>query len=291
MDIPKIAQSDLLYQQTIIEPSRRWYLFPIRDLWEYRELLLFLVWRDLKVRYKQTALGVSWIFLQPLLSTFVFSFLFGGLLNIQSGEVPYPVFALTGLITWNYFASSLSKSSTSLVNSSNLITKIYFPRLIIPIAGVLSGLVDFFISFLLLLLIMLIYQVKIATTILYIPILLLFALLTALGFSLWLSALNVRYRDINYIIPFFIQTWMYITPVIYPTTLIPDKYEFVRMLLGLNPMTGVVEGFRWSLLGNQLAAAQAPMQIILISIVVTTTVLISGTLFFRYTERTFADII
>jgi len=253
--------------------------------------LLFLVWRDLKVRYKQTALGVSWIFLQPLLSTFVFSFLFGGLLNIQSGEVPYPVFALTGLIAWNYFASSLSKSSTSLVNSSNLITKIYFPRLIIPIAGVLSGLVDFFISFLLLLLIMLIYQVKIAATILYIPILLLFALLTALGFSLWLSALNVRYRDINYIIPFFIQTWMYITPVIYPTTLIPEKYEFVRILLGLNPMTGVVEGFRWSLLGNQLAAAQAPLQIILISIVVTTTVLISGTLFFRYTERTFADII
>lgn len=291
MDNQKVANSDLFTKHTVIEPSTRWYLFPLSDLWEYRELLLFLVWRDLKVRYKQTALGAAWIILQPLLSTFIFSFLFGGLLNIQSGNIPYPVFALSGLIVWNYFASSLNKSSTSLVNSTNLITKIYFPRLIIPIAGVLSGLVDFFISFFLLVVIMLIYQVKIAVTTIYFPILLLFALLTALGFSLWLSALNVRYRDINYLIPFFIQTWMYITPVIYPATLIPEKYEFLRVFLGINPMTGVIEGFRWSLLGSQLGNAQAPIQIIIISVGVTATILVSGILFFRYTERTFADII
>lgn len=224
-------------------------------MWAYRELLFFLVWRDVKVRYKQTALGVLWILLQPVLSTVVFTVLFGILLNVPSDGVPYPVFALAGLLPWNYFAGSLTRSSQSLVGSANLITKVYFPRLIIPISGVASGLVDFVVAFGVLAVLMVVYGIVPGAALLYLPGFLLLALITALGFGLWLSALNVRYRDINYLVPFLVQIWMYVTPVIYGSSLVPERF---RWLLGLNPMTGVVEGFRWALLGNIWTAATPP---------------------------------
>lgn len=272
----------------IIQPTRGWAALQLRAVWEYRELLYFLVWRDLKVRYKQTVLGALWIVIQPVVSMVVFSVLFGGLLNVPSGGVPYPIFAYTALLPWNYFAASLNRSSTSLVGSAHLITKVYFPRLIIPISGVLSGLVDFSIAFLVLIGMMVYYRIAPTVAIVLLPGFLLLALLTALGFGLWLSALNVRYRDINYLIPFLVQTWMYLTPVIYGTTLIPEQFRF---LLALNPMTGVVEGFRWALLGHHLADAAPPGPLFLVSITITLLVLVSGAVFFRRTERTFADIV
>ena len=275
-------------KQIIIEPSRGWISLQIRALWQYRELLYFLVWRDLKVRYKQTALGIGWIILQPLISMVIFSFLFGGLLEVPSGGVPYPLFVYSGLLPWNYFANSLNRSSTSLVNNQNLITKVYFPRLVVPISGVLSGLVDFFVSFIVLIVLMFIFKFYPTPYAIFLPGFLLLAIITALGFGLWLSALNVRYRDVNYITPFLIQIWMYLTPVIYPVTIIPEKFRF---LLALNPMTGVVEGFRWALLGEQLADVQPPGSVFLLSIVISLLVLVSGTIYFRRTERKFADII
>jgi len=280
--------SDIETLETIIEPSRGWASLQLRAVWEYRELLYFLVWRDIKVRYKQTVLGILWIVLQPVVSIVVFSVLFGKLLNVPSGGVPYPIFAYAALLPWNYFASSLRKSSTSLVGSAHLITKVYFPRLIIPISGVLSGLVDFAIAFLVLIGLIVYYDVTPTPATLLLPLFLLLAMLTALGFGLWLSALNVRFRDVNYLIPFLVQVWMYLTPVIYGTTLIPERFRF---LLSLNPMTGVAEGFRWALLGSQLADARPPGPLFVISIAVALLVLISGAVFFRRTERTFADII
>ena len=272
----------------IIKPSRGWISLQLGAVWEYRELLYFLVWRDLKVRYKQTALGVAWIVLQPVVGMVVFSLLFGTLLKVPSGDVPYPIFAYAALLPWNYFASSLNRSSTSLVASANLITKVYFPRLVIPIAGVLSGLVDFAVAFLVLVGLMVFYGIAPTVAVVWLPGFLLLAMLTALGFGLWLSALNVRFRDINQLVPFLVQIWMYVTPVIYGSTLIPERF---RLLLGLNPMTGVVEGFRWALLGGQLADAQAPGVLFAMSIAITLLVLVSGAVFFRRTERTFADII
>lgn len=272
----------------VIQPSRGLASLQLRRLWAYRELLYFLVWRDIKVRYKQTVLGMLWIVFQPVVSMVVFSILFGGLLKVPSGGVPYPIFAYAALLPWNYFASSLTRSSTSLVYSTHLITKIYFPRLIIPISGVLSGLVDFAVAFLVLIGLMIYYGVVPTPAVVLLPALLLLAMLTALGFGLWLSALNVRFRDIQYLIPFMVQIWMYVTPVIYGSELIPERFRF---LLGLNPMTGVVEGFRWALLGAQLADAQPPGPLFAISIAITLLVLISAAIFFRTTERTFADIV
>ena len=272
----------------VIQPTHGWASLQLRAVWEYRELLFFLVWRDLKVRYKQTALGVAWIVLQPVVSMVIFSLLFGGLLKVPSGGVPYPIFAYAALLPWNYFATSLNKSSTSLVGSANLITKVYFPRLIIPLSSVLSGLVDFAIAFLVLIGLMVYYGVAPTPAVVLLPAFLLLALLTALGFGLWLAALNVRYRDINHLIPFLVQIWMYLTPVIYGSTLIPERFRF---LLALNPMTGVVEGFRWALLGHHLADAQPPGLLFALSIAIAALVLAGGTVFFRNTERTFADII
>ncbi len=267
----------------VIEPSRGWVSLQLDRLWHYRELLFFLVWRDVKVRYKQTALGVAWVVLQPLLTTAIFTVLFGLLLNVPSGDIPYPLFALSGLVVWQYFAGSLNRSSTSLVGSANLITKVYFPRLIIPFAGVLSGLVDFAVGFGLLLVLMLIYRFPPTPTMLLLPFFLLLAMATALGFGLWLSALNVKYRDINHLIPFLMQIWLYVTPVAFGSTLIPERY---RWLLGLNPMTGVVEGFRWALLGQQ-----PPGRLFALSVIITLVVLATGLVFFRRTERTFADLV
>lgn len=280
--ISNVELSDYTYQ-TIIEPSRGLRFMDLRAVWQYRELLYFLVWRDIKVRYKQTALGAIWIVLQPLASMVVFTLLFGVLLKVPSGGIPYPVFAYAALLPWNYFAASLNRSSTSVVGSAHLITKVYFPRLIIPLAGVLSGLVDFGVSFLALIGLLAYFGVAPTLAVIFLPAFLLLAMLTALGFGLWLSALNVRFRDVNVLIPFLIQIWMYLTPVIYGADLIPQRFRF---LLALNPMTAVVEGFRWALLG-----AGAPEPILAISCLIALVVLAGGILFFRRTERTFADVI
>jgi len=223
-----------------------------------------------------------------VISMLVFSLLFGGLLKVPSGDAPYPVFAYAALLPWNYFAGSLARSSNSLVGSAHLITKVYFPRLIIPISGVLSGLVDFGVAFAVLAGLMLAYGLPVRWTVVALPALLLLAMLTALGFGLWLAALNVRYRDVNYLTPFLVQIWMYATPVIYGATLIPARFRF---LLGLNPMTAVTEGFRWALLGPAAPAAQTASWIFALSLAIVAVVLVSGLVFFRNTERTFADIV
>ncbi len=275
---------------TIIEPTRGLAALQLRAVWEYRELLFFLAWRDIKVRYRQTALGVAWIVLQPLLSTVVFTVLFGVLLRVPSNGAPYAVFALAALVPWQYFSSSMSRVGTSLVGSAHLITKVYFPRLIIPLSGVLSTLVDFAVGFGVLLTMLLVYRVPLTASVFWLPAFLLLAVITALGFGLWLSALNVRYRDVNYLIPFLLQIWMYVTPVVYGASLIPERY---RPLLALNPMTGVVEGFRWALLGGAGVSAQVSGHAALtaISVAISLMVLVSGLVFFRSTERTFADVI
>lgn len=271
----------------VIRPTRGVAALQLRALWEYRELLGFLVWRDVKVRYKQTALGVAWIILQPLVSMVIFTVLFGYLLQAPSDGAPYAVFAFAGLLPWNYFAGSLTRSSQSLVGSANLITKVYFPRLVIPISGVVGGLVDFGVASLVLAGLMALYRIAPTANIIWLPAFLLLALATALGFGLWLAALNVRYRDVNYLVPFLVQIWMYLTPVIYSVTLIPEQY---RWLLALNPMTGVVGGFRWALLGGVMQT-EPPGALFAVSVGITLVVLVSGAVFFRSTERTFADVI
>lgn len=271
-----------------IQPTYGLASLRLPDVWQYRELLFFLAWRDVKVRYKQTALGVAWVLLQPLITIVVFSFLFGGLLKVPSGEVPYPVFAYAALLPWNYFAGALTRSSTSLVHNANLITKVYFPRLIVPISAVISGLVDFGVAFVVLIGLMRFYGITPTSAIALLPLFMLLATLTALGVGLWLSALNVRYRDVNYLVPFLVQIWMYLTPVIYGTELIPEQFRF---LLGLNPMTAVVEGFRWTLLGPSIPLSQTGPWIYTLSLGVLVVVLVSGLIFFRTTERTFADMV
>ena len=271
----------------VIQPTRGWASLQLGAVWHYRELLYFLVWRDVKVRYKQTAMGVAWVVLQPVISMVVFSGLFGVLLNTPSNGVPYPVFVYTGLLPWTYFAGSLARSATSLVDSRNLITKVYFPRLIVPLTGVLAGLIDFIVGFVVLIILILLYGIVPTATVTYLPAFLLMAMLTALGFGLWLSALNVRYRDIGFVIPFLVQIWLYVTPVIYSVSLVPARFQF---LLGLNPMTSVIIGFRWALLG-QAPDAQSAAWIFALSVGAMVIVLVSGLIFFRRTERTFADII
>jgi lipopolysaccharide transport system permease protein len=274
--------------QFVIEPSRGWTSLRLSDIWVYRELLFFLGWRDIKVRYKQAALGVTWVLLQPVLAVAIFTAIFGWLLKVPSGETPYPVFAYSALLPWNYFAGALTRSSTSLVGSANLITKVYFPRLIIPLAAILAGLVDLGIGFLVLVILMVCYGIAPTLAVVLLPLFVILATLTALAFGMWLSALNVRYRDINHIVPFLVQVWMYATPVIYDAGMIPERFRF---LLGLNPMTAVIEGFRWALLGAGFVPDQASGWVYLLSIIVLGVVLVTGLVYFRSTERTFADII
>jgi lipopolysaccharide transport system permease protein len=274
--------------RVVIEPVHGWLSLELRELWAYRELLFFLVWRDVKVRYKQTALGVAWVILQPALSAGIFSLLFGTLLKVPSGGVPYPLFAYVALLPWRYFASSLARSSTSVVSSAHLISKVYFPRLIVPLAGVLGGLVDLAVGSVVLVGLMACYRLAPTWTVLLLPLFLLLAMCAALGVGLWLSALNVHYRDVSYLVPFLVQSWMYLTPVVYGSTLIPERYRF---LLALNPMTGVVEGFRWALLGRHLADARPPDGLFGVSIAIVVFLLVGGLCFYRRTEHTFADII
>lgn len=267
-----------------IKPSRGWGLPPIRDIWAYRELLYFLVWRDLKVRYKQTVLGVLWAIIQPFFLMVIFSIFFGKLGKIPSEGVPYPIFAYAALLPWSYFAQSLASCSNSLIGSSHLITKVYFPRLIIPISSVVSGIVDFAISFNILLAMMFYYKIFPNVMILLLPLLIFMAMATALGAGLWLTALNVQYRDIGYTISFLIQFWFFATPVVYSSSLIPGKWRF---FYGLNPMVGVVEGFRGTLLGK--GPILGPMFIV--SIIVIVFLLITGVFYFRRMEKGFADVI
>lgn len=267
-----------------IQPSRGWVTLKLREIWEYRELLYFLVWRDIKVRYKQTALGATWAIIQPLMTMVVFSLFFGYLGKIPSDGVPYPIFSFAALVPWTFFANGLAQSSNSIVGSSNLITKVYFPRLVVPLASVLPGIVDFGLAFAILLGMMLFYGIVPTLAVLWLPLFLLLALTTALGVGLWLSALNVEYRDVRFLVPFITQFWLFATPIAYPSSLLPEPW---RTIYGLNPMVGVVEGFRWALLGTN----RAPGPIILVSAAAAIVILITGAFYFRRMERTFADIV
>jgi lipopolysaccharide transport system permease protein len=266
-----------------IVPTRGWISVNLRELWEYRELLYFLTWRDVKVRYKQTALGAAWAIIQPLSTMVVFSLFFGYLAQVPSDGVPYPIFSYVALVPWEYFSSSLSKSSNSLVGSSNLIRKVYFPRLAIPMASVLGGLVDFAIAFAVLIAMMVFFSIQPTWGVLMLPAFLLLAMITALGTGLWLAALNVAYRDIRYVVPLMTRLWLFITPVIYPSSLLEEPW---RTLYGLNPMVGVIEGFRWALLGTE-----RPGPMVALSAVVAVGLLVSGLHYFRRMEKTFADVI
>jgi lipopolysaccharide transport system permease protein len=267
-----------------IEPSKGWISLRLGELWEYRELLYFLAWRDVKVRYKQTGLGVAWAVLQPLLGMLVFTIFFGRLAKVPSDGVPYPIFSYTGLLAWQLFAYSMTESSTSVVASERLITKIYFPRLVIPIASVLAGLLDFVIAFVLVIVMMARYGIHPGWRVLTLPLFIVFELATALGVGLWLSALNVQYRDVRYTVPFIVQFWLFASPVVYSSTLVPASW---RPLYGLNPMAGVVEGFRWAL----LAKPPAPGAMFAVSSIMVAALLVSGLYYYRRMEKNFADVV
>ena len=278
------AAPDAAEDVTYIRPSRGWTSLQLHELWEYRELVYFLIWRDIKVRYKQTALGAAWAIIQPVFTMVVFSLFFGRLAKMPSDGVPYHLFSMAGLVPWTFFANGLVQSSNSTVGSAQLIQKVYFPRLVIPVAAVLSGVVDFLLSFGVLIAMILAAGVSIGAGVLWLPLLLLLALATALGVGLWLAALNVLYRDVRYILPFVVQLWMFATPIAYPSSLLHEPW---RTVYGLNPMVGVVEGFRWALLGTKTA----PGPILVVSAVTSLAILIGGAYYFRRMERTFADIV
>ncbi|NDJ62252.1 MAG: ABC transporter permease [Chloroflexi bacterium] len=267
-----------------LQPSKGWVSLNLRDLWIYRELLFFLTWRDIKVRYKQTILGASWAIIQPFMTMVVFSLFFGRLAQIPSDGIPYPIFSYAALVPWTFFANGLALSSNSLVGSANMIKKIYFPRLVSPIASVISVGVDFVLAFTVLIGMMLFYGIVPTVNVVWLPALLLLAFVAALGVGLWFAAMNAQFRDIRYTTPFIIQFWLFITPVAYPSSLIEN--DIIRTLYGLNPMTGVVEGFRWALLGTDTS----PEPSILLSAVVAIVLLISGALYFRRVEKHFADV-
>jgi lipopolysaccharide transport system permease protein len=260
-----------------------WVAINFAELWQYRELLFFQALRDIKVRYKQTVLGAAWAILQPVLTMVVFSIFFGNLAGVASDGVPYPIFVFTALLPWQLFAYALTHSSNSLVDSANVLTKVYFPRLILPLASVLAGLVDFAIAFGVLVVLMLYYNIVPGWGVITLPVFILFALAAALAIGLWLSALNVKYRDVRYTIPFLAQFWLFITPIAYSSSLVPEKWQAIY---GVNPMAGVVDGFRWALLGTD-----APGPMVLVSAVATALLLLGGLFYFRRMEKTFADIV
>ena len=268
-----------------IQPSKGWVSLHLPELWKYRELLYFLTWRDIKVRYKQTVLGAAWAVLQPFMTMIVFSLFFGGLAKIPSDGVPYPIFSYAALVPWTFFASGLTNSSNSLVGSANLIKKVYFPRLAIPIATVFSGAVDFLIAFVVLIGMMIFFGVVPTANVVFLPFFVLLAFVTSLGVGLWLSAMNVQFRDVRYTVPFLTQFWLFITPIAYPSSMIEN--ETLRAIYGINPMAGVVEGFRWALLGTD----SAPGPVIIVSSVAALLLLISGLYYFRRMEKTFADVV
>jgi lipopolysaccharide transport system permease protein len=268
----------------VIAPSGAWPRVDLGELWAYRGLFFFLVWRDVKVRYAQTVLGAGWAVLQPVLTMVVFTVIFGRLASMPSDGVPYPVFSLAALVPWTYFSGALSGASSSLVSNTNLITKVYFPRLVIPMAPVLAGLVDFGIAGVLLALVMAGYGISPSpVAIVVVPILIVTMMLTSAGVGCWMAALNIQYRDVKYVLPFMVQVWMYASPIVYPMSLVPEKYRF---LYGLNPMAGVIEGFRSSLLGTRSVS----WSVIGLAALVGVLLFVSGALYFRRTERIFADV-
>ena len=271
-------------QAILIEPPRRWEALELREFWRYRELLYFLTWRDVKVRYKQTAIGAAWAILQPFLTMVVFSVIFGSLIQVPSDGVPYPIFSYAALLPWTFFAGALTRSGNSLVYDANLVSKVYFPRMILPFAAVLSLLVDFAIAFIVLLGMMLFYGIVPGIAVLTLPLFLLLAFMAALACGLWLSAVNVKYRDVAYVIPFLTQFWLFMTPVAYSSSIIPEAW---RPLYGLNPMAGVIEGFRWAL----LSTGQIPSGPIFVSAAVVIALLIGGLFYFQRMESQFADIV
>jgi len=267
-----------------IKPTRGWAALNLRGLWKYRELLYFMVWRDIKVRYKQAVLGIAWAILLPVVNIVVFTFVFGYLFHQSQGGVNYPLLSAAGLLPWGLFSGALMRSSISLVGNTNLITKVYFPRLVIPIASVLSGLVDFCISALIVLFLMLYYHTPLTWNLLWLLPLTLLVMITALSVGLWLSALNVQYRDVGHIVPVLIQVWMYASPVAYSAGLVTGR--ITRIVYGLNPMAGVIQGFRWAIMGSD-----PPGELFIISIIVVIILFVSGLFYFRRMERTFADMI
>jgi lipopolysaccharide transport system permease protein len=267
----------------IIRPPRKWVPVDFRELRQYHELLYFFTWRDVKVRYKQTGLGFLWAIIQPLFMMVVFSVFFGGLAKIPSEGVPYPLFNLAALLPWTLFAEGLTRSTTSMVINANIMTKVYFPRLIMPISGILSPLVDFAAAFSILVVMMAYYGFVPGWNLVFLPVFIVFALMTSLAIGLWLSALNVQYRDFQYTLPFIIQFWLFASPVVYPSTLLPES---IRWLYGLNPMAGVIEGFRWALLGTN-----PPSALIGVSVAIVIALLVGGVFYFRKMEQYFADIV
>jgi lipopolysaccharide transport system permease protein len=268
-----------------IKPTTGLAALNLRDLWIYRELVLFMIWRTLKVRYKQTALGAAWAVIQPLMTMIVFNFIFGNVAKVPTDDIPYPIFSYTALLPWGLFTTALNQASRSLTSNQNMVTKIYFPRLVLPISSVLAGLVDFAIAFVILIGLMIYYGVTPAWNVLWtLPLFLLLSIVTALGVALWLSAINVQYRDVNYALPFLTQFWLFITPVAYSASVISEKWQLVY---SLNPMAGVVNGFRWALLG----AGSGPDAALWVSVVISLVILVSGLFYFRNMERTFADMI
>ena len=266
----------------VIKPAKGWVPLNHREFWSYRELLYFLVWRDVKVRYKQTVIGIAWAVLQPLASMLIFTLIFGMFAKIPSDGLPYPVFAFCALLPWTLFSRALTDASTSLVSNERIISKVYFPRLIVPTSAVLAGLVDFSISFVILLGIMAVYGILPTLAILTLPFFTILTLMTALGIGFWLCALDVMYRDVRYTLPFLTQLWFFATPVVYPASIVPEAF---RWIYGLNPMAGVIEGFRWALLGK----SDAPGPIVFISIAMVFCVFIGGLYFFRRMEKNFSD--
>jgi len=281
LELTSVQPAELPHMR--IEPKRGWVSVDLKDLWEYRELLFFLAWRDVKVRYKQTALGAAWAVIQPLFTMLLFTLFFGRLAKVPSDGIPYPLFSYTALLPWQLFAYALTESSNSVIANERLITKVYFPRLIVPLASILAGLVDFAIAFVLVLGMMVWYHAVPTWAILTLPFFVLFTIVTALAVGLWLSALNVQYRDVRYTLTFIVQFWLIASPVAYSATLVPAKW---RAFYGLNPMAGVIEGFRWALLGSG-----DPGPTIAISAAMAVVLLVSGAFYFRRMEQAFADII
>lgn len=274
---------DLSVPTIVIRPPRRWVPVDFNELWEYRELLYFFTWRDVKLRYKQTGLGIAWAIIQPLFLMVVFSLFFGGLAKIPSDGIPYPLFSLAALLPWTLFAEGMTRSTISMVSNAGIMTKVYFPRLIMPVASIMSPLVDFCVAFGILILMMAYYGFVPTINIIFLPLLVIFAMMTSLAVGLWLSALNVKYRDFQYTVPFLIQIWLFASPVVYPASMVPEQFRF---LYALNPMSGVIEGFRWALLGTN-----PPSTMIFISLVVVIILLVSGVFYFRRMEQYFADIV
>ena len=279
-----LENQETLPPLTLIEPRRSLIDLNMRELWEYRDLVIFLAWRDISVRYKQTLAGVGWAVFQPFFMMIVFSLFFGNLAEIPSNGVPYPIFNYTALLPWQFFATGMSTSSTSLINNANMITKVYFPRLVIPISAILPPLVDFCIAFLMLLAMMLFYHIAPSWNILWLPLFLLLALVSALGVGLWLSSIAVTYRDVRFIVPFFVQLGMFVSPVVYPSNMVPEPWN---VLYGINPMAGVIEGFRWALLGT----SDPPGLMVVISAIIAIILLVSGLIYFTHVEETFADVV